>query len=76
MYNSCTRSKRGALAQLGARIAGSDEVTGSSPVCSTIENTEVIDLFFCCITCYNDSENGRLLVTKCIGIIILHIIHG
>ena len=49
---------------------------GMHPVCSTIENTEVIDLFFCCITCYNDSENGRLLVTKCIGIIILHIIHG
>ena len=31
----------GALAQLGARIAGSDEVAGSSPVCSTIANTEV-----------------------------------
>ena len=27
----------GALAQLGARIAGSDEVTGSSPVHSTIQ---------------------------------------
>lgn len=26
----------GVLAQLGARIAGSDEVTGSSPVCSTM----------------------------------------
>ena len=31
----------GALAQLGARIAGSDEVTGSSPVCSTIVKIEV-----------------------------------
>ena len=41
MYNSCTRSKRGALAQLGARIAGSDEVAGSSPVCSTIVKNEV-----------------------------------
>ena len=26
----------GALAQLGARLTGSQEVTGSSPVCSTI----------------------------------------
>ena len=31
----------GALAQLGARIAGSDEVAGSSPVCSTIVKNEV-----------------------------------
>ena len=46
MYNSCTRSKRGALAQLGARIAGSDEVTGSSPVCSTIANSSLEIGFF------------------------------
>ncbi len=30
-------TKNGALAQLGARLTGSQEVTGSSPVCSTIQ---------------------------------------
>ena len=39
----------GALAQLGARIAGSDEVAGSSPVCSTMENAEVERPLFCCL---------------------------
>jgi hypothetical protein len=28
----------GALAQLGERLAGSQEVSGSSPLCSTIHN--------------------------------------
>lgn len=29
----------GALAQLGERFAGSEEVSGSSPLCSTIHNS-------------------------------------
>ena len=36
----------GALAQLGARLTGSQEVTGSSPVCSTIRRDEKSSLFF------------------------------
>jgi Fe2+ transport system protein FeoA len=36
LYNKCYNNYYGALAQLGARLTGSQEVTGSNPVCSTI----------------------------------------
>lgn len=37
----------GALAQLGARLTGSQEVTGSSPVCSTrLRESELIQFGF------------------------------
>ncbi len=36
----------GALAQLGERHAGSVEVTGSSPVCSTNDYSKLLSIFY------------------------------
>lgn len=57
----------GALAQLGARLHGMEEVTGSNPVCSTHEKAgkSAGNGFFPCFFILDRDENTALADEKC-----------